>query len=185
MIDFQDLKLEEKSKFIEVSFKDTLIPVRQYVTIDTKMSIINIAVQESIDTNGMIVRPIAEALLSLYIVFVYTDIAFADEVKADALRTYDILENNGVIDLVVAAIPVAEYDSLIQAFNDVIEDYAKYRTSAAMAIESIFTNLPNMIETMNNGLSDFDLEKFEVLNDVVKTMGGNEDAINETLLGQK
>lgn len=185
MIDFQDLKLKEKSDMINVAFNDVFIPVRQYVTIDTKMSIINIAIQESIDTNGMIVRPVAEALLSLYIVFVYTDIAFADEIKQDALRTYDILEANGVIDLVIAAIPKVEYDALIDAFNDMVEDHVKYRTSAAMAIENIFTSLPSMIEAMNTGLSDFDLEKFEVLNDVVKQVGGSEEAITETLLGQK
>ncbi len=185
MITLQDLNLKDKVETITISINNTEIEVKQYVGIQDKISIVNIAIQESLDANGLVIKPLAEALVSLYAVYLYSNIVFSPDEKDSPVDTYNTLERNGIIDAVVSAIPQVEYETLIEAFEDITKDHSLYRMSSASAIIEIFQSLPNMIDAMNTGLEDFDLSKLTVLDDVMKTMGGNEAAVTEMLSGQK
>ena len=185
MIALKELKLKEEVEVSIININNIDIEIKQYLDIRDKLSIVNIAMQESVDGNGLVVRPLAEALMTLYIVYLYTNIVFSPNEKDSPIDTYNLLEKNGVIDIVISAIPSVEYDSLVEAFNDSMEDHMRYKTSSASAISEIFQALPNMIDAMSTGLENFDMSKLDTLNGVMESMGGNENAVKEMLVGQK
>ena len=185
MVTLKDLKLQDETQVSIVNINGVEVEVKKYVGVQDKMAIINIAIQESLDSNGMIVKPIAEAMVSLYTVYIYSNIVFSKDEKDSQIDTYNLLEKTGVIDAIVGAIPKVEYETLIEAYEAVVDDHFKYRTSSASAIIEIFESLPKMIDSMNTGLEEFNLENLQVLNGVMKGMGGNEAAVTDMLLGQK
>ena len=181
MVTLKDLKLQEETNISIININDIEVEVKQYIGIQDKMSIINIAMQESLDSNGLVVKPIAESLVLLYTVYLYSNITFTPDEKDSPVDTYNLLEKTGVIDKIISAIPEVEFQSLMDYFEECVKDSMTLRTSSAFAISEIFESLPNMVELMNKGLENFDLSKLTVLNDVMESMGGNSAAVTEML----
>jgi hypothetical protein len=55
---------------------------------------------------------------ALEVIYQYTNLSFTEKQKEDPVKIYDLLEGNGIIDKIVAAIPEIEYNAIIDGIND-------------------------------------------------------------------
>jgi hypothetical protein len=182
-IPFELLGLTSNEQTVEIVIGDKKVQVLQYLPVEKKSSLVNIVLQEAIDySTGMIDKVKGDALFWSYVVAMYTDIQVDSNIILDI---YDIMESNGVIDAVISAIPEDEYDSLVEYLSDAISDYDKYKTSVSGIISQVINDLPNALKIVNESLGQFDGSKFSEVVNLVKTVGGNEDAAMNALFGQK
>lgn len=151
------LKVNEAVNVIDLYGKE--VEVKQYLPIEDKNSLCEIALQAA--TGGTIFNSLlAEAYFNTYIVMEYTNINFTDTQKSDILKLYDILDSNGVINLIISSIPKDEYTMLYDNFIEMSEKINKYMTSAKAIADDIMQYAPNKSAEVAANLADFDEEKF-------------------------
>lgn len=151
---------------------DFEIKVLKYLPIEEKNDLIAITLQNS-DENGFYNPVKLEMFMELYIVYLYTDIEFDDEDKADEAALYNILKGNGIIEAVKNAIPEHELNSLYSLYYDYLSKKEKYRGSIAGVINSFIENLAPNAESAANIINNFNPEMFQnVINFAQAANGG-------------
>lgn len=112
------------------------ILVKGYLTQQEKADLIAFVLENSIDDRGCFSPIRVETFWGIAIVKWYAGISFTDKQIFDAGKTYDLLETNGVIDIVCDAIPSDEYDFLKDMLNETKDDITRYNNSFAGMIAS-------------------------------------------------
>ena len=56
----------------------------------------------------------------------YTNLSFTEKQKEDYAKLYDLFEENGIIDLIIAEIPEREYNYIIDGVNETADAVYKY-----------------------------------------------------------
>ena len=173
-VTYASLKLKINNEVKTFKYGDNTIEVLQYLPIEDKYSLINIALQSA--KEGNIYNQVKlEAYFSLYVVMMYTNITFTDKQREDLLKLYDCLESNGIINSVVENMADGEYDLLYQYLTDTMEDSLKYNNTIAGVINNLIESLPAQAEEMQKIVDNFDKEKFQnVLNFAKAANGGRE-----------
>ena len=87
------------SQLIQVSFQDGIINIKPYISIEDKYDFATIIMQQSMEDNGLYNPIKIEKYFNLYLAYMYTDIEFSEEDRADDSTIYDILETTGLFDL--------------------------------------------------------------------------------------
>jgi hypothetical protein len=164
------LKLKDEVKIIKIGEKE--IEVKQYLPSADKNAILEIAMQKA-DAGTILNTYALDALFHLYIVFKYTNLTFTDNQKEDLFKLYDILESNGIIDMIVVAIPKEEYNVLRDNLLDMIKVYNKYRNSARALVEQFSAFAPNTAEKLNEEIQKFDVNKLEQVVNLANATGKN------------
>ena len=162
---FKDMNVTLKNELKTVQIGDDIkFNVKQYLPAEDKNALLEIAMQTA--DQGTILNTFAlDAIFHTYLVFKYTDIEFADEERADLFALYDLLEANGIIDAVVAAIPSAEYNSLRDYLDEMVSSYITYRNSARALVEQFSMFAPQAAENLAEISKNIDIDK---LQEVVK-----------------
>ena len=171
-VNFGSLKLKLKDEVKTIKIGEKEIEVKQYLPSADKNAILEIAMQKA-DAGTILNTYALDALFHLYIVFKYTNLTFTDNQKEDLFKLYDILESNGIIDMVVAAIPKEEYNVLRDNLLDMVKAYNKYRNSARALVEQISAFAPNTAEKLNEQIKDFDVNKLEQVVNLANATGKN------------
>jgi hypothetical protein len=146
---FLDLKLEVKIPEIGFKFGENEIKVKQYLPIEQKASIVNIATRGAV-VDGIVSRVLMDAYLHLLIVENYSDLEFSDEDKDDLLGTFDKLQSTGLVDLVIENLPQAEYEYLFNETNIHADNLNKFYASFGLATQSM-QNLGDIFNPENIG----------------------------------
>ena len=153
-----DLKLNKSLKVIKINGKD--VAVKQYLPAEDKNSILELAMQQA--DQGTILNTFAlDAIFHTYLVFKYTDIEFTIDEKENLFALYDILEESGIIDGVVAAIPAEEYHSLKDYLLEMVDSYLTYRNSARALVEQISLFAPQAAESLAEISQNVDINKLQ------------------------
>lgn len=137
-----------------------IINVKQYLPISDKMSLINIALENSICGDGYYDPALLETLFNVYVVFSYSDLEFTDEEKGEIGQIYDEMLSNGYIDKILNAIPEDEYNELLGYLEEKRAAAERYKGSLADAIQNLMTNLPKNAEAAQKIVDEFDKEKY-------------------------
>lgn len=153
------LTLNEECKTFSLA-PDVEVKVLQYLPIEQKNDIIQLALQNS-EENGTYNLLLLDMYFHLYICYLYTDIDFTEEEKANASTTYDILLSTGVIEQVLAAMKKEEYDALYDTLMQTLEARMKYKSTIASVINSFIEQLPANAEKANEIIKSFDPEQFQ------------------------
>ena len=172
MAKFEDfnLKLNKALKVIKVGGKD--VAVKQYLPAEDKNAILEIAMQQA--DQGTILNTFAlDAIFHTYLVLKYTDIEVDFSQFEDTLVLYDLLESNGFIDAVVAAIPPEEYQSLLTYLKEMVDSYLTYRNSARALVEQISFFAPNAAEKLQEVSKEIDVEKLKQVVQLADKTGAN------------
>lgn len=170
-------KLEGKklniSKGIKViKFGGDEISVKQYLPAKDKNSILEIAMQEA--DQGTILNTFAlDIIFHTYIVIKYTDIIFTNEEKEDIFDLYDKLESQGLIDLILSAIPEEEYNDLRKNLLEMVNNYVNYRNSARALVEQLTFFAPQAAEKVQEIAKEFDSEKLQQIIQLADASGMN------------
>lgn len=181
----EELFIKKESHTNIVNINNIEVEVLSYLPVEDKESLIRMAVEESFDYKGRMVRTIADAYFNLYVAYNYSNIEFTGKERKNALETYDCLEQNGIMDAIIAAIPEVEFNSLVEYYENYITAIDTYRNSIAGALDRIIGDLPSLMNGMDDTLNSFDLSKLETINSIISDLGGSSLATQEVLLGQK
>ena len=191
-VSFANLKLKVQDISHEVQFSNDngqtiAFSVIDYLPIQDKLDLVNIAIAKSRDGYNNINRYLAKELMNLYIVIMYTNISFTEKQKKNEYKLYDILKSNQVIETVIKAIPQQEYLELQTLLEMLIEDEKNMNKSIAGAINNLLENLPKSAEAAQDIINSFDQEKYGQVLDLAKSVGYNPllEQINKNNDGQK
>ena len=187
-----NLKLKVQDISHEVQFSNDngqtiAFSVIDYLPIQDKLDLVNIAIAKSRDGYNNINRYLAKELMNLYIVIMYTNISFTEKQKENEYKLYDILKSNQVIETVIKAMPQQEYLELQTLLEMLIEDEKNMNKSIAGAINNLLENLPKSAEAAQDIINSFDQEKYGQVLDLAKSVGYNPllEQINKNNDGQK
>ena len=136
------LKKIEDTKTISICDQD--VEVKQYLPINDKINIITNVIENSADDNNFANPVKVEVFANLEIMYAYTNISFTDKQKGDPTKLYDLLEENGIIAEVIAAIPENEYALLLGWIDETIEAFYTYRNSIMGIMEQISADYSNL-----------------------------------------
>ena len=170
---FKDMNVTPKEEVKTVQIGDNIkFNVKQYLPTEDKNAILEIAMQTA--DQGTILNTFAlDAIFHTYLVFKYTDIDFSIEEKENLFELYDLLESNGIIDAMVAAIPKEEYESLTQYLNEMVESYLTYRNSARALVEQFSMFAPQAAEKLADVTQNVDIDKLQQIIALANAAGEN------------
>lgn len=173
-ITYSNLKLKIKDEIKEIDFNGNKIEVKQYLPISDKIDLIDITLQKSLD--GRLYNPLkVNMYFHLNLIYLYSNITFTEKQRENEEKLYDILESNGLINMIIEAIPEYEYEDLLNKTAEKIENELKYNTTTAAILERFINDLPEQAEAAANIVENFDPEKYQAVVNFAKAANGNRD----------
>ena len=171
-VSFTKLGLKKKEEIKNITINDQVIEVKQYLPISDKINIITNVIENSADDNNFANPVKVEVFANLEIMYAYTNISFTDKQKEDPTKLYDLLEENGVIAEVIAAIPENEYALLLGWIDETIEAFYTYRNSIMGIMEQISTDYSNLsLDATEIQQKLADPQNLELLKSVMTKLG--------------
>lgn len=173
MIAFDDLGLTLNDKVVDFKIgEDTIVSVRQYLPVEEKTELLQYVINASLDDSTGCFSPLrVEIYFALGVCNWYTDIEI--DSLADAGKTYDLLECNGILGQIFNNIPKEELEFIRDLVNDTTVDIARYNSSAAGIIQSMNSNAGDLDTQLSNILEkirDKDgVDAFKTIKDMVGT----------------
>ena len=171
-VSFTKLGLKKKEEIKNITINDQVIEVKQYLPISDKINIITNVIENSADDNNFANPVKVEVFANLEIMYAYTNISFTDKQKGDPTKLYDLLEENGIIAEVIAAIPENEYALLLGWIDETIEAFYTYRNSVMGIMEQIsedYSNLSLDATEIQQKLAD--PQNLELLKNIMTKLG--------------
>ena len=136
------LKKQDNVKLVKIGNFD--IEVKQYLPVNEKLDLIARVLNGAHDENNF-PNPIKiEVIGTLEIIMAYTNISFTEKQKEDVAKLYDLLDSNGVVNTIIAAIPEEEYNFVIDGIDDTIEAVYTYQNSVLGILENITQDYYNL-----------------------------------------
>ena len=171
---YANLKLKVNTEVKSVDYNGNVIEVLQYLPIDDKYSLINITLQKA--KEGSIYNPLKKDMyFHLNLVYMYSSLTFTDKQREDESKLYDTLVSNGLMDLIIDAIPETEYSILYSYLDEQEADILTYKNTFSGAATEIIENLPLRAEEMQTIVNTFDPEKFQNVLDFAKSVNGGRE----------
>lgn len=166
---YSDLNLSINNDTVTTQTPFGDIEVRKYLPVEDKIDLIEIALQKS-EENGIYNEMKLAMYFNLYIVYMYTDLEFTDEEKADEYKLYNELESNNIIISVLGALD--EYEELFHYLNMMKDIKMKYKTSAAAIMQTFVQDMPRNAAAMSEIVDNFDKEKYKEVVEFAKYANG-------------
>ena len=144
-IAFTKLGLKKKDEVKTVNINNNAIEVKQYLPINDKLTLISRVINLSHDSSNNFANPIQlEVIGTIEIIIAYTNLSFTEKQKEDYAKLYDLFEENGIIDLIIAEIPEREYNYIIDGINETADAVYKYQNSVLGILESATKDYSNL-----------------------------------------
>ena len=171
-VPFTKLGLKKVEDTKNITICDQVIEVKQYLPISDKINIITNVIEKSADDNNFANPVKVEVFANLEIMYAYTNISFTDKQKENPTKLYDLLEENGIIAEVIAAIPENEYALLLGWIDETIEAFYTYRNSVMGIMEQISEDYSNLsLEATEIQQKLADPQNLEFLKNVMTKLG--------------
>lgn len=133
-VPFSKLKNKIEPEIIQVPLKDTdiVLDILTYLPQTMKATFVGFVVEHSIDQDTGCSSPLRlDTWFSIALAKYYGQITFTDKQLEDPGKVYDILQMNGVFNVIAGTIPEEEYTYIKNCTEQTAEDVARYNTSAA------------------------------------------------------
>lgn len=169
---YSDLKLKTNTKTNIAKLADgTEIEVLEYLPVEDKIDLIQIALQKSME-NGIYNDIKLDMYFNLYIIYMYTNIEFTPEERNDEFKLYNELESNDIILSVIGAMREEEYNSLLNYLETIRDNNTTYKMSAAALFQSFIQDLPKNAQAAADMVDHFDKDKYQEVIDFAKAANG-------------
>ena len=132
----------DKEAYIENSITKKYIPYHEKMT-DCEMIIL---ATTKYDNKFRINSPMRFMLFVTTLISRYTNIGENE----DLLSTYELLEENELIDKIISVIPQNEYKSYETILNMELSDYMENNRSISAIVEGLSLSFENVINNINN-----------------------------------
>lgn len=166
-----NIHLNKDVKIIEYD-NNNIINVLQYLPIEEKNNIIQLALQNS-EENGIYNILMIDMYFKLYIVYSYTDIEFTEDEKDNPIQLYDELYSGGLIQAIISAIPVHEYEYLWDNLKQMMDLKLQYRNTIASVINNFVENLPINANAAKDIIEKFNPDDFQEVLKFAQAANGN------------
>ena len=161
-----NLKINDDTNKIKIG--EIEIEVFKYLPAKDKSDLIYAVLRKSQSDYG-IDHMLADIYFHLYIVYMYTNIVFTQKQKEDELKLYDVLQSNGVLSQILAAMDETEYNFLYDALDGAIVQIDKYKRSAASVMSRLINDMPVSAKKAAEIVEHFDEDKYKnILNTAAK-----------------
>ncbi len=154
------------------------IHIRSYLPISDKNDLITISLQKA-EENGSYNEVLLDVFFHLNIIYLYTDIDFSEEDRADEFHLYDILETNGIINDVISKIE-DDYTNLKELLITTKDMKLKYENSAAAVLQRIITDLPKNAAAAAQIVNNFNPEQYQAVVDFATAANGGRNINTNT-----
>lgn len=143
---YSKLKLKTNEEVKQVKLNDDItIEVKQYLPIQEKLALIGRVAEYAHMEDANYSNPVKAAVLrDIIVVENYTNLTFTDKQKEDVAKLYDQLYSNGIIDIIITAIPAEEYNAIVNGVKDTIDSIYTYMNSVVGILDTIKTDYSNL-----------------------------------------
>jgi hypothetical protein len=174
-IDFKK-SINKENKII--NFNDSEIQIVPYLSINDKYDLVMTTLRKSYE-NG-IYNPIKiQIYFNLNIIYLYTNIMFDSEDRANAEDIYNNFKDSGLLDLIKENISEKEKDELKSLLCDTLKVLKEYELSIAGFLSSVIGELTDKIQDGLKTIKDINPEllngilgKFPQLQDLLPNENG-------------
>lgn len=143
-IGFTKLGLKKLDEIKTIEIGENTIEVKQYLPVNEKLGLIERVINLSQDENNF-PNPIKiDVIGSIEMIAAYTNITFTEKQKEDIGKLYDLLEENGIIDKIMRAIPEVEYEFVSDGIDQTIKAVYGYRNSVLGILDAVKTDYSNL-----------------------------------------
>ena len=151
-VSFSKLKLEKNIAVNTITINEVEIEVKQYIPVALKSMFIESAVRGSL-VQGIVDEILMDAYLHVLIFENYTNISLTEKQKESLLDTFDLIQSNGILEQIIAAMPSDEYDYIFNSALKLAKSVNEYNLSLAGLIEKNLDkfNLDNIQQQFLNG----------------------------------
>ena len=169
---FAKMGLKAKNDTKIVIIGDQEIEVKQYLPIQKRLELISKVANNSADANNFANPVKVEVFFDLEVMYYYTNITFTEKQKEDFIKTYDLLKENGIFDIIIDNIPEGEYESLWTDTWSCISEIYKYKNSILGIMDTIKTDYNEVGSDLDEFLAQMgDEENLQFLKTVVTKLG--------------
>ncbi len=151
-----------------VKFGDEVLFVKQYLPSGDKYVLIK-ALVGSLDLDTTPFEPyLSEMLFEVRVILAYSNLDEGnsdEEESMNVFEQYDVLESNGLIDLVIGNIPVKEYEELVRLYEESIKAAIAFNANVSSLLFRIIPMIQDLFPALNSELENFDPEKINLLTD--------------------
>lgn len=186
-MNFKDLNLKKdyltNSKSFVYTDKDNIkhqISVKTTIPVADKFDLFEITFQKA-EINGQYNELLLEVFFHLNMIYLYTDIDFSAEDRLDQMELYDILENNSIIDNIIAIMEqTSEYTNLKNLFIQQLNRNVKYKGSAAGVLQTLVQDLPRSAQAAKNIVDGFNVDDYKNVVEFAQMANGGRPIPNAT-----
>ena len=174
IINYADLKIEKVEHAVPMQWGDHTIAVSQRLSIQDKCDLIECTLRQS-EENGVYSLLKLDAYFHLNLVYLYTNIVFTEEERADEAALFDALESSGFIEAVVQVMNPEEYKYLYDTLMAMVKMRGKYNNTIGAVAKKLLIEMPETMELAKNVMESFDKEKFAEVLAFAKAANGGRD----------
>lgn len=171
VIPFNKISLKSEVIVDKINYNGIELELRKPTTKDI-YDLIMITLQKA-DVGGVYNPFLLDVYFHLNLIYAYTKINFSDDDREDEFELYDKLNNSGLMQMVIDAIP--EYSKLQRFVEDTVNAQSKYRSTIASAISQAITEIPQSMETAMEIVNNFDPSKWQAVQDFARAANGGRD----------
>lgn len=175
-MNFSELELKINDKVRTLKFKNKDIKVKQYLPIQDKLNLVQIALQQSLD-EGVYNDGLLTAYFHTYVVMFYTDLEFTEEEKQDVLTLFNLMDSENLIGSVIELIPQSEFGDLLEMLNNQQKNNMIFKQSAAYIIGQFIDALPSQMEKVGEIVNNFDPSKYQAVVDFATAANGGRNIV--------
>lgn len=134
---FAKLGLKINNAVKTVVINDQEIEIKQYLPVNEKLMLISEVINQSADENNFANPMKLDVFTKLEIIFYYTNLTFTDKQKEDLVKLYDLMESNGIFDLVFDKMNEQELNNIFDSVNECAEAIYAYKNSIMGILEMV------------------------------------------------
>ena len=171
---FSKFGLKPNTEIKTITWGGQDIEVIQYLPVQKKLALIGRVISQAHEQDANYSNPVKiDVFTSLEIVFEYTNITFTDKQKEDIPKLYDIIFSSGLLNAIIDAIPMDEYDIILTGVGDSIEAIYKYQNSALGILELLKGDMESIenidVEGMKKALTE--IADSNLMKEIVPLLG--------------
>jgi hypothetical protein len=165
-IDF-DKSIDKTNKII--NFNGSEIQVVNYLSTYDVYDLIMVTLQKSFEDGCYNLIKI-NTYFNLHLIYMYTNIVFSAEDRADEVSAYDIMDRSGLVALVKEAIGTEQVDYLYSILLKVAEEKCKHSCSVGGALANLMSNFGEKLKNVSEDIKDIDPAVFDKIAEAMKNL---------------
>lgn len=134
---FAKLGLKINNTVKTVVMNDQEIEIKQYLPVNEKLMLVSEVINQSADENNFANPMKLDVFTKLEIIFYYTNLTFTDKQKEDLVKLYDLMESNGIFDLIFDKMNEQELNNIFDSVNECAQAIYAYKNSVMGVLEMV------------------------------------------------